>query len=41
MLEAQWCWYCCKLDIADGIQSVGNQVGQEVEPVEKIGSADS
>ena len=36
MLKAQWWWYCCKQDIADGIQSVENQVGQKVEPVEKI-----
>ena len=41
VLEAQWCWYRCKQDIADGIQSVEDQVGQEVEPVEKIISADS
>ena len=40
MLEAQRCWYCCKQDIADGIQSVGNQVGQEVEPVEYFLLAD-
>ena len=41
MPEAQWCWYCHKQDIADGIRSVENQVGQTVEPVEEIRSADS
>ena len=36
MLEAQWCWYCCKLDISGGIQSVEDQVGQKAEPAEEI-----
>ena len=40
-VEAQWCWYCCKHHIAGGIQSVENQVDQEVEPIEEIVSADS
>ena len=35
MLAAQWCRYCCKQDIADGIQSV-EQVGHEEEAVEDI-----
>ena len=34
MLEAQWSWYCCKLDTAGGIQSVENQVGQKEGPAE-------
>ena len=41
MLEAQWWWYCHKHDTAGGIQSVENQVGQELGPVEEIRSADS
>ena len=40
-MEAQWSWYCCKQDTVGGIQSVENQVDQEVEPIEEIISADS
>ena len=36
MLEAQWCWYCCKLDTLGGIQSVENQVGQEEGPAKEF-----
>ena len=36
MLEAEWCWYRCKQDIADSIQSVENQVGQEEEPAKEF-----
>ena len=41
VLEAQWCWYCCKLDTVGGIQSVEQQVGKDVEAVQEIRSADS
>ena len=34
MLEAQWWWYCRKLDTLGGIQSVENQVGQKEGPAE-------
>ena len=41
VLAVQWCWYRCKLDTLGDIQSVENQVGQEVEPVQEIISAES